>query len=1384
MGNQLSGIAPAQILSVESYFADLAEFQFHASLGSTRFLKVARAKHKEGFVVIKVFAIHDPSLPLKSYQDQISLIRFKLKSAPNVLPFQGALLTDKAGLLFRQYVHDNLYDRISTRPFLNLVEKKWIFFQLLCALEQAHTAKVYHGDIKAENILVTSWNWVLLTDLASFKPVCLPVDNPADFNYFFDTSRRRTCYIAPERFVGGTGQKYTESLSSNSFEIEPPKAGTSPSTPLLDLPGTEQRDMTYAMDIFSAGCVIAELFCEGSPLFDLSQLLAYKSGDYSPEVKLSKVDANVKGMIKHMISKDPQERLTAKEYMVTYRGHVFPEEFYTFLKGFFGKFAGAPVMTPDEKIIRIHKDLKQIKEALLPHTSDDHEERTEIPEADNCFVMICSLITSNIRSLKFANSKHLSLDLMLEMAPYVSDDVILERLLPFMFHLVNDEVPRVRAHTIGTITKCLQYVKNVPRSEGNIFPEYILPNLSYLTNDPEVIVQIALAENIASLAETALKFLEIVQLNTVNAANQEKEPQFQYQASYDVELQALHELVQNKVTALLTNSDNLVRRTLLDKGLTRLCVFFGRQKANDILLSHIITFLNDKTDWQLRGAFFDTIVGVASYIGFQSMSILAPLLQQGLKDSEEFVVCKAIHALTCLAELFLLQKPNLQQFLAEIVPFFYHPNDWIRYAAAGFVATCARIMNIADVYSCLLPAVKPYLKQPIVHIQNETILLSLLNDPIPRPVFDSLSKSPHTAVILNRPEFTQTSTMASAELAQIYGNATSTIRRLQSQGLNEDVEKKVLSLKDVILKINNKKIGLDKQSDLGTQGMLDLSLLPESDKVARVLELGRVEEQKPVEKTNQKRNSLKKSPSIEQLQKSSILSKSFDVDLKIPEENDDLRKDASNPAESINMKVSEREAATRKSVLETSQKSERGKEDDLSQLKPMSTTNERQSIQSNLAVRPLLQQTMTDQPKYAKCKLDFHNLVVHKRAEYRSDVKSNTLIGAIVESKGKQPCWKPKGQLVAHLHEHKSAINKIVVSHDYAYFATASDDSTVRIWETQRLDGKLQMKSQLTYSRMVGKINCLTFCRNSHSLACSSDDASIHVMRIEQASSNRVPLIIEKHLNVAEEGLAVDMHHYDTGSQSIISYATVFGYICGWDLRMPASKLAWKFKNNIQLGLITSFAVDPFQYWLSCGTCDGAVVCWDMRFQLPITTIRHSRNAHVRKISSHPVEQSWVVASFQGNNEISMWDLETSARRQTLWASHHPPLSQTKISNDAVLSMLPVEQENRPYFITGGNDRRIRLWDLRHPESSSLVAGAASDNLDHVRFKYTNRLIDGTEVIYETLERRPLLEESPRKGPDEPPSGHHDCVTDVALTRKPQNFLISGSKDGVIKVWK
>ena len=44
------------------------------------------------------------------------------------------------------------------------------------------------------------------------------------------------------------------------------------------------------MDVFSAGCVIAEMFLEGAPLFSLSQLFKYREGEYSVDQQLATID--------------------------------------------------------------------------------------------------------------------------------------------------------------------------------------------------------------------------------------------------------------------------------------------------------------------------------------------------------------------------------------------------------------------------------------------------------------------------------------------------------------------------------------------------------------------------------------------------------------------------------------------------------------------------------------------------------------------------------------------------------------------------------------------------------------------------------------------------------------------------------------------------------------------------------------------------------------------------------------------------------------------------------------------------------------------------------------------------------------------------------------
>ena len=56
--------------------------------------------------------------------------------------------------------------------------------------------------------------------------------------------------------------------------------------------------------------------------------------------------------------------------------------------------------------------------------------------------------------------------------------------------------------------------------------------------------------------------------------------------------------------------------------------------------------------------------------------------------------------------------------------------------------------------------------------------------------------------------------------------------------------------------------------------------------------------------------------------------------------------------------------------------------------------------------------------------------------------------------------------------------------------------------------------------------------------------------------------------------------------------------------------------------------------------------------------------ARVRRLSASPLLQckpSWVTCSVEGNNEVSVWNLETGACEKSLWASHAPALSQTQV---------------------------------------------------------------------------------------------------------------------------
>ncbi len=91
-----------------------------SSLGSTRFLKVCRAKQTNGLlVVVKVFVLHDHTLPIQVYCERLVHLRRSLSSSPspNCLAFTQVKVSVDSQTLVKSSTFFGNADNLN-EPFL------------------------------------------------------------------------------------------------------------------------------------------------------------------------------------------------------------------------------------------------------------------------------------------------------------------------------------------------------------------------------------------------------------------------------------------------------------------------------------------------------------------------------------------------------------------------------------------------------------------------------------------------------------------------------------------------------------------------------------------------------------------------------------------------------------------------------------------------------------------------------------------------------------------------------------------------------------------------------------------------------------------------------------------------------------------------------------------------------------------------------------------------------------------------------------------------------------------------------------------------------------------------------------------------------------------
>ncbi|KAJ1817861.1 Serine/threonine-protein kinase, partial [Coemansia sp. RSA 2675] len=582
-------LQPPLAMGVSGLETELGESPQHIKmLGSTRFMKTILCKQPhEGQLVLHVF-MRPVSMTFDITQ-QIATLRglySLLGSAQHVLSHVRVISDERAVYILRQYLHNNLYDRISTRPFLSLAEKRWIAYQMLVALRETHSRGVCHGDIKAENIVVTSWNLAYLADFAPFKPTYLPADDPAEFNFYFDSAGRQCCCIAPERFYD-PGSNVAQLLAA-------PKGGGGPANGLLAL--------QPSMDIFSVGCVIAELFLDGNPLFSLSRLLQYRSrqadtpGAAETDSLVAGIaDNEIAELVQHMIQLDPEARLSASEYLDRWAG-IFPRAPLA---------AYMDTASPDARMQALHAEISSERQI-----------------SDSMCEITASVACANVRNCLQPSSRCMGIKVLLQCSgsggAMMQGDPDL--ILPYLVALAADPSPRVRAEAIVAIRDLLLDLRQLTPINGNIFDDYIAPHLQYFAADGSVGVRCMVASVMADIADSA---------HYLKQLGSSEPPASDFLGSQ-----------MRAIVSRLSFDETEVKHVLL-------CSFPQLYERGIQSLSHIITYLNDRDCWFLRAAFFDVVFAASGQISrHASREYIVPLINLG--DQEVFVVISALRALVRL----------------------------------------------------------------------------------------------------------------------------------------------------------------------------------------------------------------------------------------------------------------------------------------------------------------------------------------------------------------------------------------------------------------------------------------------------------------------------------------------------------------------------------------------------------------------------------------------------------------------------------------------------------------------------------------------------------------------------------------------------------------
>ncbi|PHJ25454.1 pik3r4 kinase-related protein (incomplete catalytic triad) [Cystoisospora suis] len=275
-----AGAGTALADEVATFMSDFPSVNFLRCIGSSRlFRTVAVVTAEEGLCVGKLLVRKEPQSTVASYVQQYALQLQAYKAHllpdlhPNVCTYGRLLASERSAILLRQFFPFCLSDRLHARPFLSSSQQLFLAFQVILGVTQFHSLGLAHGDIKTENVGITSWLHGCLIDAAPWKPLRLSLSDGRELTAFFNSPFSGKCQIAPERFCCEPDElnfskeedRGSSGAPDSSVIVRPVLPGSRETTDVTESFDLSSLEALQSADVFSMACTLSEVFGSDAP---------------------------------------------------------------------------------------------------------------------------------------------------------------------------------------------------------------------------------------------------------------------------------------------------------------------------------------------------------------------------------------------------------------------------------------------------------------------------------------------------------------------------------------------------------------------------------------------------------------------------------------------------------------------------------------------------------------------------------------------------------------------------------------------------------------------------------------------------------------------------------------------------------------------------------------------------------------------------------------------------------------------------------------------------------------------------------------------------------------------------------------------------------------